>query len=84
MEEVKSSVLKTYQFCATHFEKWDETIESCSASLKALSRLTDQLECCISSPECTLTQNFPNLRHRIEQSIRYMMNEELVSIQTKM
>jgi len=84
MEEVRSSVLKTYQFCAIHYEKWDDTIESCSTSLGTLLRLTDQLECCINAPECVLTQSFPNVRHKIEQSIRHMINEELMFVQTKM
>jgi len=84
MEEVRSSVSKTYQFCAIHYEKWDDTIDSCSTSLGTLLRLTDQLECCINAPECVLTQSFPNVRHKIEQSIRHMINEELMFVQTKM
>lgn len=84
MEEVRSSILKTYQFCATHSEKWDEMIESCMTSLSSLSRLTDQLECCFNSPECVLTQTFPHLRHKLEQSMKYLMNEELMLVLTKM
>jgi len=84
MNELKISVLKTFQLCSTHFDVWNEIIDSCSTSLGTLKHLCEQCESIINAPECVLSLTFPHLRNELKLSVRNLMDEELKLIHTKM
>jgi hypothetical protein len=45
-----------------------------------MSGLSDQLECVLKTEPCELSRKFPDLNGRLEQIIRALMEEEMITM----
>lgn len=80
MEILRASLFKTYSAIVIHQVKWNEILLSFSAPVKALSSLSDQLDCVLKAKPCELSSKFPFLKGRLEQIIRALMEEEITAM----